>query len=35
MFMTIYIVLIVPSCHYQDTDRLWCIVYNTTITKTS
>jgi len=23
--MTIYVVLVMSSCHYQDTDRLWCI----------
>jgi len=36
MFMTIYVVLIMSSCHYQDTDRLWCIgLCQVVITKTS
>jgi len=34
--MTIYVVLVMPDCHYQDTDGLWCIgLCQVVITKTS
>jgi len=36
MLMTIYVVLVMSSCHSQDTDRLWCIgLCQVVVTKTS
>jgi len=33
--MIIYVVLVMSSCHYQDTDRLWCIGLCQLVIKTS
>jgi len=33
--MTIYVVLVMSSCHYQVTDRLWCTGLCQVVLKTS